>query len=174
MTGTRELCLEAGMDDYMSKPISGPMLDGILERWLEVEPASNGAPHSSSNSGGVDPGRLDQRRLDELHQLFGDDKVFEVIDQMAQEVSEDMADLATAIDGNDQGRVAGAAHRIRNNGRVIGATALVDAAAPFDRPLRDGVPPAVFDTRDLTELQHRWEDAQEALAALPGRVRLAT
>ena len=39
MKGDRERCLEAGMDDYMSKPLRPDVLDEVLERWLGVKPA---------------------------------------------------------------------------------------------------------------------------------------
>jgi len=34
MLGDRERCVAAGMDDYMSKPISAEVLDELLARWL--------------------------------------------------------------------------------------------------------------------------------------------
>jgi CheY-like chemotaxis protein len=34
LKGDRERCLEAGMDDYLPKPISPKALRGKIERWL--------------------------------------------------------------------------------------------------------------------------------------------
>ena len=44
MQGDREKCLQAGMDDYLTKPIEPDELDAMLRRWL--------SPESSSDCGG--------------------------------------------------------------------------------------------------------------------------
>lgn len=41
MKGDRERCLAAGMDDYVTKPINSRVLYNVLERWLEITPATN-------------------------------------------------------------------------------------------------------------------------------------
>ena len=42
MQGDRELCLEAGMDDYLSKPFTLDRLHAVVERWLSKEPTASG------------------------------------------------------------------------------------------------------------------------------------
>ena len=34
MKGDREICLEAGMDDYMAKPIKREIVFEVIEKWV--------------------------------------------------------------------------------------------------------------------------------------------
>jgi CheY-like chemotaxis protein len=42
MTGDRERCLQAGMDDYICKPMKQQILAGMLRRWLSRDPEATG------------------------------------------------------------------------------------------------------------------------------------
>ena len=44
MQGDRERCLEAGMDDYISKPVNPQMLVSVLKKMLPEEKTKNSAP----------------------------------------------------------------------------------------------------------------------------------
>jgi PAS domain S-box-containing protein len=41
LKGDRELCLEAGMDDYVTKPLEPKVLFNALDRWTQTEPPSD-------------------------------------------------------------------------------------------------------------------------------------
>ena len=55
MKGDREKCIEAGMDDYVSKPVTPESLEAVLKRWVKVPsprlptPSSAEPPPSSSD-----------------------------------------------------------------------------------------------------------------------------
>jgi signal transduction histidine kinase/CheY-like chemotaxis protein len=151
LDGTRERCLDAGMDDYLAKPIGLPELDVILERWLPPAPSDT----------------IDHTRIDVLHRLFPGAELQRMVGEMRAEVDRDLVELGVAIRQRDQARVAAAAHRIRNAGQLFGADELVACAAELDHPPRADRPPVTFDEGALTRLQKHWESTQAALANLP-------
>jgi CheY-like chemotaxis protein len=44
MKGDREKCIEAGMDDYLAKPVNKHELKSVIERWLAISAGKDASP----------------------------------------------------------------------------------------------------------------------------------
>jgi YesN/AraC family two-component response regulator len=124
--GYREICLAAGMDDYLSKPIRSRELKEKLERWMphdqscarrEKKPAKN--PDGKAQTEEV----FDQDRLQELLAMFrkvGKDFFPAVVEPFLKNVKESIPLLQEAI---EQGRSPGfreTAHRLKGGSTNLG------------------------------------------------------
>jgi hypothetical protein len=47
MNGDREKCLQAGMDDYMAKPVKSPSLLSMISQWLSSPVAVSAGPRTT-------------------------------------------------------------------------------------------------------------------------------
>ena len=123
MAGEDERCRAAGMDGYLSKPVSLARLRATLQRWLQ---GGDGAAPA------IDPSVLDPwlpsdaAARQQLLRKFG------------LSASESGRDIETAMAAGDLPALAAAAHRLKGSALAVGARALGDAATILERAAKAG------------------------------------
>lgn len=124
-------CKDAGMDDYLSKPIPLSQLQELLERWLpRPEPA---ADTQQAHEGPTQPlsGPVD---LEVLRSLVGDDPL--IIREFLQTFRSSAARIAQEVEqawrAGSVAKIVYAAHKLKSAARSLGAMDLGDLCADME------------------------------------------
>ncbi|CRD46104.1 ATP-binding protein [Stenotrophomonas thermophila] len=163
MAGDRERCLQAGMDDYLSKPIARATLHALLKRWgggkaasparPSAEPSmarltanSSGAPSAEHGSALQDDDSrvgskpqpvLDRDVLDELHAVIGD-AAMQIVSVFLDDAPAMVQQLQQAAQSGDEPRLQAVAHSLKSSSANVGALSLSAVAQRIEREARGG------------------------------------
>ena len=126
MAGETEHCLEAGMDDFMSKPVSLARLARLLERWV---PLPDGPP---AETGALDWTQFARITNADLAMQL------EVVEEFRCHNAPDLDRLLQAVSQGKVEEVRQFAHRIKGSARMLGAEGLASAAERVEAAARAG------------------------------------
>ncbi|QKW58470.1 hybrid sensor histidine kinase/response regulator [Stenotrophomonas sp. NA06056] len=157
MAGDRERCLQAGMDDYLSKPITREALHALLQRWGRVavdrehaplsEPVQLPAapsmldiespPDDQARSTPIPQPVLDRSVLDELHAVIGD-AAAQIVAVFLEDAPQLVQQLQQAAQGNDIERLQALSHSLKSSSANVGALSLSAVARRIEHEARSG------------------------------------
>ncbi|MFO1083207.1 MAG: PAS-domain containing protein [Reyranellaceae bacterium] len=123
MAGEDERCRAAGMDGYLSKPVSLARLRATLQRWLKGDDTVRPAIDKTVLDGWI--GNDARARRD----LLG---------KFRLSATESRDEIETAMAAGDLAALAAAAHRLRGSALAVGARSLGEAAATLERAAKAG------------------------------------
>ncbi|MEX1177941.1 MAG: response regulator [Nitriliruptor sp.] len=176
----RERCIEAGMDDFIAKPVGPGAVTDALERWVrptappERTSALDGpaqprtAPAAGRGAGGDEPERpertLDPERWEVVLDLLGDEPavVEEFVSAFIADVPARIAELRAAVAAGDVTTARAASHRVRGSAMNVGAERLGELAARIEDRAVQG---------DLTGAEATAEELDVELAAVAAALR---
>jgi len=135
LQGDREKCLEAGMDDYISKPVRHTDLVTIIRRWMPMKNVMS-ADVSDARIVIDDASIIDTRRLYELSAIGGDDEpdLLRVLVMMFMNDSvKRIASIYSSLETDDLPKMTIAAHTLKGSAGNMGARLLVPTCAEIER-----------------------------------------
>ena len=139
MKGDRERCLEAGMDNYISKPIDPEQLFNLLDTLDSVANESKvsnaeatGSRHETTSQVTSSSDVIDYEIA--LEQIPGGmEAVLEMSQLLLTECPRLMNELRAALDAGDANCVQRAAHTLKGSASVFGAKYVVEYAARIEK-----------------------------------------
>jgi PAS domain S-box-containing protein len=144
MTGDREKCLEAGMDDYITKPVKAIRLKTALEQCCELRAAVAAVANLPARNGpasGVQPASLNRDSLEALKSLQSEgDSGFlkEMIELFLADTPSRFADMDAALNLGHQQDFVRAVHSIKGASANFGADDLHQLCAEIESIGRAG------------------------------------
>ena len=130
LEGEREKCIDAGMDDFLTKPLRAAALREKLLAWLAPSDTvvfSDPEPEQEPEGDALEAARqLFGAKYPELAQLFLDDAPRRLVA------------LQAAVDAGDNSRVADIAHTLAGASGAVGAAALAGQCKGLEMAVRSG------------------------------------
>ncbi|MGB8658405.1 MAG: response regulator [Candidatus Zixiibacteriota bacterium] len=139
MKGDRERCLEAGMDDYVSKPIEPQQMLDTVEKWALSSDPQQVKPGKDKSVKNEESRELPLDIQDALNRFGGDEGLFkEILGEFLNYLPRQLRTLEEAIEKGDARLVEREAHSLKGAAGNLSAKGIADLALKLELLGRSG------------------------------------
>jgi CheY-like chemotaxis protein len=151
MAGDRENCLAAGMNDYLSKPLSHQMLYSTLARWTHRGDASG-----QRLEGDLEPGEASEvlDAANAMARMGGRDIYLSMLAKFVPSQGAAVQSIRNALAADERETAERLAHTLKGVASSVGALLLAESASWLEQALRRG---------ESGEYPHLIEETESAL-----------
>jgi signal transduction histidine kinase/CheY-like chemotaxis protein len=144
MPGTRERCLEAGMTDYVAKPVAFADIERVLTACTSRD---GNEPDARSREWNQTENETDTATQDEpvfererLVAIFGErsDAIRKIVEAFVADAPIQLADIRRAVESGDADRVNRAAHKLKGATANVGAPRAARVAGELEQAATNG------------------------------------
>jgi signal transduction histidine kinase/CheY-like chemotaxis protein/HPt (histidine-containing phosphotransfer) domain-containing protein len=161
----RERCLEAGMDDYLSKPLHLDTLAAKLKAWLPEVAVKSSEAVGTQDTGGSTNGTLDPRVWAHLHTKDTAERravMDKFITLFLDDSESRLRAMRDAMEDREPDLLRREAHALKAGALQVGARTMVDLCGALQAAARDGSLDGANAT--LSRLSEEFARAKRALA----------
>lgn len=136
MLGDKEKCLDAGMNDYLGKPIEVSALEALIKKWLTFNQPKK--MHSTEKDQQKRPNSID---TDKLKEVYGDDQNFidEIIKMSLDSFEGMIIEAQLSLEKKDRGELKKIIHKSKGTALSVYFSALAELLTDLDKDIKDGV-----------------------------------
>jgi PAS domain S-box-containing protein len=160
MAGDKQKCLNAGMDDYVSKPVSPQKVIEMLERWLpeKAEPITKeDKPLNTKNSLPI----FDYQAMSD--RLMGDQALMQaVFETFSKDFADEIIELVESLNTHDAGQVAKIAHKMKGASANVGGMALSALTLELELASKD---------EDLNMIRQKIHEIEDSFSTLKATMK---
>ncbi len=166
----RARCMEAGMNDYLTKPLYVASLTQALERWINqpgvgsMVSAVETAPQPDSTGSDKEPELMDFERLAQFREFDDEDLTMtrEVIALFRTDAAAKLDAIGDAIRADDAQALSWASHAMVGAAGNVGAVAMQSVAMGLEAHAKNGIVP-VNAAQELERLRAYWDKTRAVL-----------
>jgi CheY-like chemotaxis protein/HPt (histidine-containing phosphotransfer) domain-containing protein len=146
MQGDREACLSAGMDDYISKPVTMERLEAVVRHWMpKVKVQAQSPEPAVSTASQPDPSpangaSVDFKVIEDLRSMQGSDPTFlrQLVTTFFSQSGLLLENMRSAVSRSDAESLRQSAHKLKGGCGVLGVKNLANICYDAEMQARTG------------------------------------